>query len=81
MITLILSIISGLFSAAGKLFEFMYAQKLVDAGKTAQKLDDLKGQIDAAKTAVLLREKARRAAELDPAGVMSDDEFVRPDDK
>jgi hypothetical protein len=81
MITIILQVISGLFSAAGKLFEFMYAQQLVDAGKTAQQLQDFKDQVDAAKQAVELRETARRAAELNPSGVMSDDGFIRPDDK
>ena len=80
MITLILNVISALFTGAGKIFEWLYAQQLVDAGKTAQQLDDLKGQVDAAKRAVELREKARRAVQLDPGGGMSDDEFVRPDD-
>lgn len=79
MISLILTIISGLFSAAGKLFEFMYAQKLVDAGKTSQQLEDLKGQIYAAQQAIALREKARAAAELNPNGVMQPDQFTRPD--
>ena len=80
MITAIISLISGLFSVAGKIFEFMYAQRLIDAGKTAQQLDDLKGQIDAAQKAIALREKARRDAELNPAGVMQSDEFTRSDD-
>ena len=80
MITAIISLISGLFSVAGKIFEFMYAQKLIDAGKTAQQLDDLKGQIDAAQKAIALREEARRTAELNPAGVMQSDEFTRSDD-
>lgn len=80
MIAIALNIIGGLFWAAGKMFEWLYARQLVDAGKTAQQLEDLKGQVDAAKKAVELREKARRTAELDPSGVMSDDEFLRPDD-
>jgi uncharacterized protein (DUF3084 family) len=79
MISLILTIISGLFSAAGKLFEFMYAQKLVDAGKTSQQLEDLKGQIHAAQEAIALREKARAAAELNPSGILQPDQFTRPD--
>ena len=80
MITAIISLISGLFAVAGKIFEFMYAQKLIDAGKTAQQLDDLKGQIDAAQKAIALREEARRTAELNFAGVMQSDEFTRSDD-
>jgi len=79
MISIILSLISALFTGAGKLFEFLYAQKLVDAGKTAQQLSDLQGQVDAARKAVELREKARIAAELNPGGVMQPDDFTRPD--
>jgi len=80
MITVILSLIGGLFSLAGKIFEFMYAQKLIDAGKTSQQLDDLKGQINAAQKAIALREKARRDAELNSSSIMQPDEFTRPDD-
>ena len=80
MITTILTLISGLFTLAGKIFEFMYAQKLIDAGKTAQQLDDLKGQIDAAQKAIALREKARRDAELNPPSIMQPDQFTRPED-
>ena len=80
MITTILTLISGLFSVAGKIFEFMYAQKLIDAGKTAQQLDDLKGQIDAAQKAIALREEARRTAELNSSSIMQSDEFTRSDD-
>jgi hypothetical protein len=80
VITAIISLISGLFAVAGKIFEFMYAQKLIDAGKTAQQLDNLKGQIDAAQKAIALREKARRDAELNPTGILQPDEFTRPDD-
>lgn len=80
MFTNLLTIISGLFTLAGKIFEFMYAQKLIDAGKTSQQLDDLKGQIDAAQKAIALREKARRDAELNLSSIMQSDEFTRPDD-
>ena len=80
MITAIISFISGLFSLAGKVFEFMYAQKLIDAGKTSQQLENLKGQIDAAQKAIASREKARRDAELNPNGIMQPDEFTRPKD-
>jgi hypothetical protein len=76
----LLTIISGLFTLAGKVFEFMYAQKLIDAGKTSQQLDDLKGKIDAAQKAIALREKARRDAELNASSIMQSDEFTRSDD-
>lgn len=65
MISAIISLISGLFSVAGKIFEFMYAQKLVDAGKTAQQLEDLKGQINAAQEAIAIREAQRLINERD----------------
>ncbi len=80
MITAIISLISGLFAVAGKLFDWLYAKQLIDAGKTAQQLDNLKGQIDAAQKAIALREKARRDAELNPTGILQPDEFTRPDD-
>ena len=79
MISAILSLISGLFMVAGKVFDFLYAQKLVDAGKTAQQLSDLQGRIDAAQKAVELRAKAERDALLNPSGVMQSDQFTRPD--
>ena len=80
MISAIISLISGLFVVAGKLFDWLYAKQLIDAGKTAQQLDNLKGQIDAAQKAIALREKARRDAELNPAGILQPDEFTRPND-
>ena len=80
MITAIISLISGLFTVAGKLFDWLYAKQLIDAGKTAQQLDNLKGQIHAAQKAIALREKARRDAELNPTGILQPDEFTRPDD-
>jgi len=80
MFTNLITIISGLFTLAGKVFEFMYAQKLIDAGKTSQQLDDLKGQIDAAQKAIALREEARRTAELNASSIMQSDEFTRPED-
>jgi hypothetical protein len=75
MITVILSLISGLFTLAGKLFDWLYANQLIDAGKTAQQLSNLKGQIDAAHQAVLIREATRISDELN--GLPSDDEFDR----
>lgn len=65
MITSILSLISGLFTLAGKIFDFLYAQKLIDAGKTSQQLEDLKGQINAAQEAIAIREANRIAIERD----------------
>lgn len=75
MIGAILSLISGLFALAGKIFEFLYAQKLIDAGKTSQQLEDLKGQIDAAQEAIAIREAQRVAIERD--GLPKHGEFDR----
>lgn len=77
--TSILSLIGALFTLAGKVFDFLYARQLVDAGKTAQQLSDLQGRIDAAQKAVELRAKAERDALLNPSSIMQQDEFTRPD--
>lgn len=79
MITAIISLIGAIFTVAGKLFDWLYARQLIDAGKTAQQLDNLKGQIDAAQKAIALREEARRNAELNPSSILQPDEFTRPD--
>ena len=79
MIYAILTIIGSLFSAAGKLFDWLYAKKLVDAGKTAQQVIDLKAQIDAAHIALQARLAVERERQLNPGGVHDDDGFKRPD--
>lgn len=77
MIQTILSLIGGLFVLAGKIFDFLYARQLVDAGRTAQQLEDLKGQVDAAHKAVT----AKAAIDADIAAngerVPDDDPFLR----
>jgi hypothetical protein len=65
VITAIISLISGLFSVAGKIFELLYSKQLIDAGKTAQQLEDLKGQINAAQEAIAIREAQRLINERD----------------
>lgn len=78
MIYTILTIIGGLFQAAGKLFDYLYAKKLVDAGKTEQQVADLKAQIDAAHKALQARLDVERERQLNPNGVRDDDGFKRP---
>lgn len=78
MIAVILSFIGSLLSVVGKLFDWLYARQLVDAGKTAQQVADLKGQIDAAHTALQARLAVERERELNPNGVRDDDGFKRP---
>jgi hypothetical protein len=79
VISAILSLIGSLFMAAGKLFDWLYAKNLVDAGKTAQQVADLKAQIDAAHKALEARMAVERERQLNPGGVHDDDGFRRPD--
>lgn len=79
MITTILSLIGGLFTLAGKIFDWLYSQQLVDAGKTAQQLADLKGQVDAAHKAVVARLAVEHDSVTKPDSVSDDDGFRRLD--
>lgn len=81
MISVILSLVGALLSAASKLFDWLYARQLVDAGKTAQQVADLKGQIDAAHMALHARLAVERDRELNPNSVRNDDGFKLPDSK
>lgn len=79
MIPAILSFLGALFSVAGKLFDWLNSQRLVDLGKTAQQLESLKGQVDAAHRSVKIRLAVERAFINDPDSVPNDDGFKRPD--
>lgn len=79
MIQAILALISGLFTAAGKIFDYLNARQMIDLGKTAQQVSDLKAQIDAAQKALQARLDVQRERELNPGGVHDDDGFKRPD--
>lgn len=79
MIVAILSVLSGLFSAVGKLFDWLYAARLADAGRVAERLSALKGQVDAAQKAVEARISVERDQRINPDGVRDDDGFRRPD--
>lgn len=79
MIYAILTIIGSLFTAAGKMFDWLYAKQLVDAGKTEQQVADLKAQVDAAQKALQARLAVERERELNPSSVRDDDGFKRPD--
>lgn len=80
MIVWILQLLGGLFSVAGKLFDYLNQKQMVDLAKTAQQLENLKAQVDAAHKSVETREAVRAALERNPGSVMSVDEFTRPDD-
>jgi hypothetical protein len=79
VISFILNLIGSLFTAAGKLFDWLYAKQLVDAGKTEQQVADLKAQIDDAQKALQARLAVERERQLNPGGVRDDDGFKRPD--
>jgi hypothetical protein len=79
VIIYIIQFIGGLFMLAGKIFDYLNQRQMVDLAQTAQQLSNLKAQVDAAHEAVKIREAAAAAAANDPAGIMSDDEFTRPD--
>lgn len=80
MIVYLLQLVGGLFTLAGKLFDYLNQKQMVDLAKTAQQLENLKAQVDAAHQAVKIREGVRDALNRDPGSVMSIDEFTRPDD-
>lgn len=77
MITTVLSLVSGLFTLAGKVFEWLYARQLVDAGKVQQKLEDLSKQVRDAQIAVAAREAVRASMATNPDSVPDDDGFRR----
>lgn len=76
MITAILSVVSGLFSVAGKIFEWLYARQLVDAGRTQASLEALRKQVQDAQIAVATRE-AIRAANAGGVSIDERDPFLR----
>jgi predicted amino acid-binding ACT domain protein len=80
MISVILSVISSLLSLAGKIFDFLYAKQLVDAGKAAQQVADLKAQVDAAHEALQARIAVEHDAVANPDGVPDDDDGFRRND-
>lgn len=79
MIITILQIIGGLFTLAGKVFDYLNQKQMVDLAKTAQELSNLKAQVDAAHQAVKIREAVAAALTNNPDQRMSDDEFTRAD--
>ena len=76
MTSAILTIISGLFTLAGKIFDWLYARDLVNAGKVQAELEALRKQVRSAQIAVAAREAQRAldAANADRAGGVSIDE-------
>lgn len=77
MILAILSAVSALFSAAGKIFEWLYAIKMVDAGRVQERLDALNIQVRDAQIAVAAREAVRAATVRDGVSIDERDPFLR----
>jgi len=79
VITALISALSGLFTVVGKVFEWLYARNLVNAGKVQAELDALRKQVRDAQIAVAAREAQRAADAADGAGSVSDDDPFRRD--
>ena len=77
MILAVLSAVSALFSAAGKIFEWLYAVKMVDAGRVQERLDALNIQVRDAQIAVAAREAVRAATVRDGVSIDERDPFLR----
>jgi hypothetical protein len=77
VILAILSVVSGLFSVAGKIFEWLYAVKMVDAGRVQERLDALNKQVRDAQIAVAAREAVRAATVRDGVSIDERDPFLR----
>jgi len=76
VIPAILTALSALFGAVGKLFEFLYARQMVDAGKVQERLNALRKQVKDAQIAVAARE-AIRAANAGGVSIDDKDPFIR----
>ena len=79
MIPSLISLLTVLLGAVGKLFEWLYAQQWVDAGRTQQQLETLANDVRQAQIAVAAREAIRAATARDPDGLHIDnsDPFLR----
>ena len=77
MVPTLISLLTVLFGAVGKLFEWLYAAKLVDAGRTQQQLETLSNEVKQAQLAVAAREAVRAAIARDPNSLPTDDPFLR----
>ena len=77
MIAVILNMVGELTRLAILLMEFFERRQLVDAGRAEQQLDNIKGQIDASKTALAAREAVRADSARNPGKLPVDDPFLR----
>lgn len=77
MIPSLLSTLGALFSVVGKIFEWLYARQMVDAGKVQAELEALRKQVRDAQVAVAAREALRAHLAANPDSVSDDDPFRR----
>lgn len=77
MIPVLLSLLTAAFAAVGKLFEFLYAKQLVDAGRTQAQLEALSNEVKQAQIAVAAREAVRSAVLRSPDSLPEHDPFLR----
>lgn len=78
MISVALSLLSAFFTFTGKLFEWLYAKQLVDAGRTQSQLEALRNQVHDAQVAVAAREAVRAAILKSPGSIVPEhDPFLR----
>lgn len=77
MVALILTLISSMFTAAGKVFEWLYAAKLVDAGRTQAQLEALRNQVHEAQIAIAAREAVRAHVAATNGELPDNDPFLR----
>lgn len=77
MISALLTLIGGLFSLAGKLFDWLYAKQMIDAGKTAQQVEDLKVAVDNAHAALIAKASIDADIAANGSRVPNDDPFLR----
>ncbi len=79
MISALLQVLSGLFAVTGKIFEWLYARKLVNAGKVEAELAALRKQVRDAQIAVAAREAQRAADVTRGSGELPDNDPFRRD--
>jgi hypothetical protein len=77
VISALISLLSSLFAVTGKIFDWLYARDMVNAGRVQQQLDDLREQVKSAQIAVAAREAIRASTARNPSGVPDNDPFLR----
>lgn len=77
LISAIITLLSGLMSAAVSAFNWLHDQQLVQSGVAQAQLQSLKDQAHAAQVAIAAREAVRADVAASPDIVPIDDPFAR----